>query len=67
MFMWALRSKAPRETFGQLIRMVGAATKTAIGRVSSGNTGGSNASPFKSMPVPQELDAIIASVIGRGR
>ena len=66
MFMWGLRSKASRETFGQLIRMVGAALKTAIGRVPSGNTGGSDVSPFKSMPVPQELDAI-ASVIGLGR
>jgi hypothetical protein len=62
MFIWGLRSKAPREVFGQLIRMVGAATKTAVGRVPAGNTGGSNVSPFKPLPLPQDLAAIIASV-----
>jgi hypothetical protein len=31
MLIWGLRSKAPGETLGQLIRMVSATTKTAIG------------------------------------
>jgi len=62
MFIWGIRSKSLRETLGQVVRMVGAATKTAIGLVPSGNTGGSNVSPFKPLPVPQDLATILASV-----
>jgi len=62
MFIWGIRSKSLRETLGQVIRMVGAATKTAVGLVPSGNTGGSNISPFKPLPMPQDLATILASV-----
>ena len=62
MFIWGVRSKSFREALGQVIRIVGAATKTAIGLVPSGNTGGSNVSPFKPLPVPQDLAPILASV-----
>ena len=62
MFIWGIRSKSFRETLGQVVRMAGAATKTAVGLVPSGNTGGSNASPFKSLAIPQDLAAILASV-----
>ena len=61
MFVWGIRCKSFREIIGQVVRMVGAATKTAIGLVPSGNTGGSNVSPFKTLPVPQDLAAILAS------
>lgn len=62
MFIWGIRSKSYRETLGQVVRMVGAATKTAIGLVPSGNTGGSNVSPFKPLPVPRDLATILTSV-----
>ena len=62
MFLWGIRSKSLRETLGQVFRMVGAATKTAIGLVPTGNTGGANVSPFKPLPVPQDLATILASV-----
>jgi len=62
MFIWGIRSKSYRESLGQVVRMVGAATKTATGLVPSGNTGGSNVSPFKPLPVPQDLARILASV-----
>jgi hypothetical protein len=62
MFIWGLRSRALRETLGQMLRMVGAATKTIIGLVPAGNTGGTNVSPFKSLPLPYDSAAIIASV-----
>lgn len=65
MFLWGIRSKSPREALGQVLRMVGAATMTAIGLVPSGNTGGSNVSPFKPLPVPQDLATIFASFIPR--
>jgi hypothetical protein len=55
MLRWALRHRQPREAVGQLTRIVGAATKTALGWVPQGNTGGSNVSPFQRMPIPAEL------------
>lgn len=55
MLMWALRHRSFREAAGQLLRIVGAATKTAAGWVPTGNTGGSNISPFRSLPIPSDL------------
>lgn len=62
MFIWGIRSKSLREALGQVVRMVGAATKTGIGLVPAGNTGGSNVSPFKPLPLPQDLATILLSV-----
>lgn len=59
MFAWGWRQKRGRECAGQVLRMVGAATKTGIGLVPTGNTGGSNISPFKRLPVPAELATLI--------
>lgn len=54
MFIWAFQRRNITELFGQVIRVIGAATKTAIGLVPTGNTGGSNISPFKVMPITSE-------------
>lgn len=59
MFRWGVKHRNLRECLGQLVRIVGAATKTAIGLVPAGNTGGSNVSPFKRLPVPPELEVRI--------
>lgn len=59
MFKWGLRQKDLRECSGQVLRMLGALTKTAIGLVPSGNTGGSNISPFRSLPIKPELQEMI--------
>ena len=56
MFVWGLHQRSVRECLGQLFRIAGAATMTAIGLVPHGNTGGANVSPFKPMPVPADLD-----------
>jgi len=40
---------------------IGAATKTAVGLIPTGNTGVSNVSPFKRMPIPEDLADILAS------
>lgn len=56
MFCWAWRNRCPREWRGQLLRIAGALTKTALGWVPAGNTGGANVSPFLRMPVPRTLD-----------
>ena len=54
---WKMRS--PREVFGQVIRILGAATKTPFGIYPAGNTGGANVWFFKRMTVPEDLREII--------
>jgi hypothetical protein len=56
MLRWARRNRRPREAIGQLTRIVGAATKTALGWVPRGNTGGANVSPFRPMAIPDDLE-----------
>lgn len=59
MLRWGVANRRPREVVGQVFRIVGAATTTAIGLVPAGNTGGANISAFKTLPVPADLQAII--------
>lgn len=51
-----------REILGQIVRLVGALTKTAIGLVPIGNTGGANVSPFKNMAISPENQEILEKV-----
>ena len=67
MFLWGIRQGNARECLGQLLRIVGAAIGTAIGLVPQGNTGGTNVTPFKSMPIPPELAALIEEARSSGR
>lgn len=53
------KKKDWREIFGQIFRIVGASTKTPFGIYPTGNTGGANVSPFKSMPVADNLREIL--------
>jgi len=64
MLTWAWRHRDGRELAGQLLRIVGAATKTFIGLVPTGNTGGANVSAVQPMPLDPELAAIIARARG---
>ncbi len=64
MLRWAWRHRDAREFAGQLLRIVGAATKTFIGLVPAGNTGGANVSAVRPMPLDPELAAIIARARG---
>lgn len=59
MLLWALRHRRAKEVFGQVARIVGAATKTVFW-IPVGNTGGANVSPFKRMPIPGDLARVIA-------
>jgi len=59
MLLWAFRNHQLKEIFGQIFRVIGAITKTAIGLVPQGNTGGSNVSPFKVLPIKPEHQKII--------
>jgi hypothetical protein len=63
MLIWGMRSKSIRECVGQLTRIIGAAAVTPFGLVPVGNTGGSNINPFKPLPVPQDIAAMIASAM----
>ncbi|MBH2009203.1 MAG: DUF3703 domain-containing protein [Xanthomonadaceae bacterium] len=67
MLLWAIRHRAPREAAGQVLRIVGAATKTAVGWIPAGNTGGSNISPFEPLPVPADLQKVLEDARARAR
>ncbi|HSI89327.1 MAG TPA: DUF3703 domain-containing protein [Pyrinomonadaceae bacterium] len=47
------------EVWGQVIRIIGAATKTPLGIYPKGNTGGANVYFFKPMPIAGDLQAIL--------
>jgi len=59
MFKLGLKMHSPREIFGQIVRIVGAATKTPFGIYPSGNTGGANVWFFKRLPIPDDLREIL--------
>lgn len=59
MFLWSIRQSDVRECLGQLLRIVGASIGTVLGLVPQGNTGGTNVNPFKSIPIPPDLAALI--------
>jgi hypothetical protein len=61
MLRWGVAQRRLPEVLGQLLRLVGAATKTAIGWVPRGNTGGSNVPPWRSLPVEASLQRLIDS------
>jgi pimeloyl-ACP methyl ester carboxylesterase len=61
MLLWGLRRRNVWEVAGQMQRMIGAAAVTGLGLIPHGNTGGSNVSAFKAMPIPEDLSAIIAT------
>lgn len=62
MLIWGLRNRSMKEVMGQTLRTIGAATKTAMGLVPEGNTGGTNVSPFRPMPLTVEHQQIIEQV-----
>ena len=59
MMRWGLRQPSSREVAGQLFRIFGAATKTVFSLVPAGNTGGANVSPFRTLPIPTDLQILM--------
>jgi Protein of unknown function (DUF3703) len=59
MFRFAVRNGLPAEAFGQTWRLIAAAIFTLPGLVPAGNTGGTNVSGLRRMPVPQELQQLV--------
>ena len=60
MLVWGVRRGDWREIVGQVFRILGAAAKTGFGLVPRGNTGGANVSPFRAMPIPEDLARLLA-------
>ncbi|MGJ8693194.1 MAG: DUF3703 domain-containing protein [Thalassotalea sp.] len=52
------KQRAIKEVFGQLSRLLGALVFSKLW-VPTGNTGGTNVSAFKSMPIPDDLAKIL--------
>jgi Protein of unknown function (DUF3703) len=50
-----LRQHQPRAALGQVVRIALGALGSALGRVPTGNTGGSDVSMFRLMPIPADL------------
>lgn len=67
MLIFGIRRRDLREVVGQNLRVIGAATKTWIGLVPHGNTGGSNVSGFKAMAIPDDLAGSIAAARNAAR
>ncbi|MGY4831180.1 DUF3703 domain-containing protein [Sphaerotilaceae bacterium SBD11-9] len=67
MLCWSLAQHDRRELRGQVLRLAGAATKTAIGWVPRGNTGGSNIPAWRPLPVDVALQRLIDSARGPAR
>lgn len=60
MLKHGFRGRDLKEVAGQVLRIGGAATKTPLGIYPKGNTGGANVSPFRTMPIDEDLAAILA-------
>lgn len=55
-----------KEVVGQLLRVPGAAIGSLLGHIPVGNTGGANVNPFRSMPIADDLAAILREGDGSG-
>jgi Protein of unknown function (DUF3703) len=64
MLLWGLRQRSAREVFGQIVRIVGAATNVVTGLAPHGNTGGANVGAFRRMPITPELQRLIDAAGG---
>jgi Protein of unknown function (DUF3703) len=59
MLLFEIRRRRPVAALGQVVRLVLGILGSAVGKVPVGNTGGSNVSMFKRMPIAPELQEII--------
>jgi len=59
MLKLALKTRRLREIWGQIIRIIGASTKTPLGIYPTGNTGGADVWFFKPMPIPNDLQEML--------
>ena len=62
MFRLEFRRRRIAAVFGQAVRLFLGVIGSAVGVVPTGNTGGTNISMFKRMPIPPDLQSIIDRV-----
>ncbi|EQC48064.1 DUF3703 domain-containing protein [Bacteriovorax sp. Seq25_V] len=61
MLVVGIKKRSFKEIFGQLIRLPLGVLGSAVGIVPTGNTGGSNISAFKKLPIPSDIQEILNS------
>jgi hypothetical protein len=59
MFLWAIRHRKASEATGQVWRLIAASLMTGFGWLPEGNTGGTNVSGFRRMPIPPDLQRVM--------
>jgi hypothetical protein len=59
MLLWAMDLRHAGHAAGQLMRLVAALLLTGIGWLPLGNTGGSNVSAIRPMPIPPDLQRLL--------
>ncbi len=62
MLAFAIFERDTREIIGQIVRLALAPLGSLTGRIPIGNTGRSNVSAFRPMPIPEDLRSIIENV-----
>lgn len=55
MLIFAFKIKNIKEIIGQLPRLFIGGIKSFIGKIPTGNTGGSNVHPLRKMPIPDDI------------
>ncbi|WP_194820106.1 DUF3703 domain-containing protein [Nocardia sp. XZ_19_385] len=61
MLRLALRCRDRREALGQVVRLTGAGLASSLGRVPVGNTGRATVGIMTPMPIPDDLERILAA------
>jgi hypothetical protein len=59
MLKFGFRFKSTKEILGQLPRLLFGGVKSFVGTVPTGNTGGANVPPLKTMPLPADIQDLI--------
>ena len=59
MLKFACETRDTKEALGQIVRLALAPLGALTGRIPLGNTGRSNVSAFKSMPIPDDLQMLL--------
>lgn len=55
MLMFGIKIKNKKEILGQLPRLLPGGVKSFVGKIPTGNTGGANVPPLRTMEIPEEL------------